>query len=86
MEQVYNTNVFGLVRVTNHFIPLLENSEQPIIVNVSSGLGSFGMVNDNSKAESKVNSLAYCYKILLPRHWAIAINKCTGWTIFIDGS
>jgi NAD(P)-dependent dehydrogenase (short-subunit alcohol dehydrogenase family) len=60
MEQVYNTNVFGLVRVTNHFIPLLENSEQPIIVNVSSGLGSFGMVNDNSKAESKVNSLAYC--------------------------
>lgn len=60
MEQVYNTNVFGLVRVTNHFIPLLENSEQPIIVNVSSGLGSFGMVNDNSKAESKVNSLTYC--------------------------
>lgn len=60
MEQVYNTNVFGLVRVTNHFIPLLENSEQPIIVNVSSGLGSFGMVNDSSKAESKVNSLAYC--------------------------
>lgn len=60
MEHVYNTNVFGLVRVTNHFIPLLENSEQPIIVNVSSGLGSFGMVNDNSKAESKVNSLAYC--------------------------
>jgi NAD(P)-dependent dehydrogenase (short-subunit alcohol dehydrogenase family) len=60
MEQVYNINVFGLVRVTNHFIPLLENSEQPIIVNVSSGLGSFGMVNDNSKAESKVNSLAYC--------------------------
>ncbi|MBF7025489.1 SDR family NAD(P)-dependent oxidoreductase [Staphylococcus kloosii] len=60
MEQVYNTNVFGLVRVTNHFIPLLENSEQPIIVNVSSGLGSFGMVNDDSKAESKVNSLAYC--------------------------
>ncbi|MBF7023159.1 SDR family NAD(P)-dependent oxidoreductase [Staphylococcus kloosii] len=60
MEQVYNTNVFGLVRVTNHFIPLLENSEQPIIVNVSSGLGSFGMVNNNSKAESKVNSLAYC--------------------------
>jgi NAD(P)-dependent dehydrogenase (short-subunit alcohol dehydrogenase family) len=60
IEQVYNTNVFGLVRVTNHFIPLLENSEQPIIVNVSSGLGSFGMVNNNSKAESKVNSLAYC--------------------------
>lgn len=60
MEHVYNTNVFGLVRVTNQFIPLLEKSEQPVIVNVSSGLGSFGMVTDDSKAESKVNSLAYC--------------------------
>lgn len=60
MERVYNTNVFGLVRVTNHFIPLLEQSEQPVIVNVSSGLGSFAMVTDDSTAESKVNSLAYC--------------------------
>lgn len=60
MEHVYNTNIFGLVRVTNHFIPLLEKSEQPVIVNVSSGLGSFGMVTDDNTAESKVNSLAYC--------------------------
>ncbi|KIJ86673.1 SDR family NAD(P)-dependent oxidoreductase [Staphylococcus saprophyticus] len=60
MEKVYQTNVFGLVRVTNQFIPLLEQSTQPVIVNVSSGLGSFGMVTNPETMESKVNSLAYC--------------------------
>ena len=44
----------------NTFIPLLEKSEQPVVVNVSSGLGSFGMVTNPDTAESQVNSLAYC--------------------------
>lgn len=60
MEKVYNTNVFGVVRVTNAFIPLLRRSENPVIVNVSSGLGSFGMVTDTKTEESRVNSLTYC--------------------------
>ncbi|MEJ7174484.1 SDR family NAD(P)-dependent oxidoreductase [Staphylococcus caprae] len=60
VEKVYNTNVFGIVRMMNSFIPLLEQSQQPVVVNVSSGLGSFGMVTNPDKAESKVNSLAYC--------------------------
>ncbi|EHJ08106.1 SDR family NAD(P)-dependent oxidoreductase [Staphylococcus simiae] len=60
IEKVYNTNVFGIVRMMNTFIPLLEKSEQPVVVNVSSGLGSFGMVTNPETAESQVNSLAYC--------------------------
>lgn len=60
MEQVFDTNVFGIVRVTNAFIPLLRKSDNPVIVNVSSGLGSFGMVSDNTTDESKINSLTYC--------------------------
>ncbi|MFB7141315.1 SDR family NAD(P)-dependent oxidoreductase [Gottfriedia sp. NPDC056225] len=60
MEQVYNTNVFGIVRVTQHFLPLLKKSNQPVIVNVSSGLGSFGQVTNPEKIESTVNALAYC--------------------------
>lgn len=60
MEKVYNTNVFGVVRVTNAFIPLLRRSENPVIVNVSSGLGSFGMVTNAAAEESRVNSLTYC--------------------------
>ena len=57
---VYNTNVFGIVRMMHNFVPLLESSSQPVVVNVSSGLGSFGMVNNPETAESQVNSLAYC--------------------------
>lgn len=60
MEKVFDTNVFGVVRVTNAFIPLLRRSENPVIVNVSSGLGSFGMVTDHTTEESRVNSLTYC--------------------------
>ena len=60
MEIVYNTNVFGIVRVTNAFLPLLVKSDNPVIVNVSSGMGSFGTVTDDSTAESKINSLTYC--------------------------
>lgn len=60
MYKVYNTNVFGVVRVTGEFLPLLELSQNPVIVNVSSGLGSFGQVLNPDKIESKVNSLSYC--------------------------
>ncbi len=60
MEKVYDTNVFGVVRVTNAFVPLLRASDHPVIVNVSSGLGSFGTVTDSSTDESKINSLTYC--------------------------
>ena len=40
MRTVFDTNVFGLVRVTHVFLPLLERSAAPVIVNVSSGLAS----------------------------------------------
>ena len=59
MLQVYDTNVFGIVRVIHHFLPLLKKSEEPTIVNASSGLGSFGQVLNPEKIESKVNALAY---------------------------
>jgi len=60
MHRLYETNVFGIVRVTNAFIPLLRKSKAPSIINVTSGLGSFGMVTNPETMESKVNSLGYC--------------------------
>ena len=57
---VYETNVFGVVRVTHAFLPLLQRSAAPVIVNVSSGLGSETLVRDAGRVESTVNSLAYC--------------------------
>ncbi|MFG1608508.1 SDR family oxidoreductase [Actinoplanes sp. NPDC049265] len=42
LRRVYETNVFGVVAVTNAFLPVLRHSARPRIVNVSSGTGSLG--------------------------------------------
>jgi NAD(P)-dependent dehydrogenase (short-subunit alcohol dehydrogenase family) len=44
MRDAFEVNVFGIVRVTQAFLPLLRQSPAPVIVNVSSLLGSFGAV------------------------------------------
>ncbi|MES4905837.1 MULTISPECIES: SDR family NAD(P)-dependent oxidoreductase [unclassified Streptomyces] len=44
MRSVFETNVFGLVRVTHAFLPLLRRSAAPVVVNVSSGLASLSRV------------------------------------------
>lgn len=38
MRTTFETNVFGVVRVLNAFLPLLEQSPNPVVVNLSSGL------------------------------------------------
>ncbi len=40
LRTAYETNVFGLIAVTQGFLPALERSAHPRIVNVSSGTGS----------------------------------------------
>jgi NAD(P)-dependent dehydrogenase (short-subunit alcohol dehydrogenase family) len=40
MRTIFDTNVFGMVRVMHAFLPLLLRSAAPVIVNLSSGLGS----------------------------------------------
>jgi NAD(P)-dependent dehydrogenase (short-subunit alcohol dehydrogenase family) len=39
-RRIYETNVFGVVAVTNAFLPALRQSAHPRIVNISSGTGS----------------------------------------------
>ncbi len=56
---IYETNVFGIVRMTHAFLPLLRASAAGVIVNVSSGLGSFGLVTNPERIESRLNSLDY---------------------------
>ncbi|EHM27499.1 MULTISPECIES: SDR family oxidoreductase [Streptomyces] len=43
IKKLYDTNVFGAVRVTRAFLPLLRAGESPTVVNVSSGLGSLAI-------------------------------------------
>jgi NAD(P)-dependent dehydrogenase (short-subunit alcohol dehydrogenase family) len=40
LRRTYETNLFGVLAVTNAFLPVLRRSARPRIVNVSSGTGS----------------------------------------------
>jgi NAD(P)-dependent dehydrogenase (short-subunit alcohol dehydrogenase family) len=59
MRRVLETNVVGIVRVTQAFVPLLERSANPVIVNVSSGMGSLAVTTDPARLESTIVGLAY---------------------------
>jgi NAD(P)-dependent dehydrogenase (short-subunit alcohol dehydrogenase family) len=55
----YGVNLLGPVRVTRAFLPLLRRSAAPRIVNVSSGMGSIGIVTDPDRLESRLIGLVY---------------------------
>ena len=59
VRRIFDTNVVGVVRVTHAFLPLLEASDSPVVVNVSSGMGSFAVTTDPTRLESTLHSLAY---------------------------
>jgi len=56
---VLDTNVVGAVRTTSAFLPLLGKSQDPAIVNVSSGMGSLTFTHDPDRVESKVAAPLY---------------------------
>ncbi|QGQ17983.1 SDR family NAD(P)-dependent oxidoreductase [Cellulomonas sp. JZ18] len=59
LRDVYETNVFGLVRVTHAFLPLLRKGTDPSVVNVTSGMGSFTLTHDPARVESQYTLAAY---------------------------
>jgi NAD(P)-dependent dehydrogenase (short-subunit alcohol dehydrogenase family) len=64
IQNVFDTNFFGVVSVTQAFLELLKKSESPRISNITSGLGSLTLHSDpawkyyNFKAASYVTSKA----------------------------
>ncbi|MFF5990747.1 SDR family oxidoreductase [Prauserella flavalba] len=46
LRELFEVNVFGPIRVTNAFLPLLREAASPRIVMVSSGMGSFAVARD----------------------------------------
>ena len=57
--RVLDVNVAGVVRTTSAFLPLLRRSADPVVINVSSAMGSLAATHDPSRAESKVVAPAY---------------------------
>jgi NAD(P)-dependent dehydrogenase (short-subunit alcohol dehydrogenase family) len=56
MRHVFETNVFGVAQVLKSFTPMLEACAVPVVVNVSSAVGS---LTRNSDPSSPWSSLAY---------------------------
>jgi NAD(P)-dependent dehydrogenase (short-subunit alcohol dehydrogenase family) len=59
LRPVFDVNVYGPVRVLQAFRPLLERSSNPVVVNVSSGMGSIGVSSDPVRVESTLQNLSY---------------------------
>jgi NAD(P)-dependent dehydrogenase (short-subunit alcohol dehydrogenase family) len=56
---VFDVNIAGVVRTTTAFLPLLRRSADPVIINVSSAMGSLAATHDPSRAESGVVAPVY---------------------------
>jgi NAD(P)-dependent dehydrogenase (short-subunit alcohol dehydrogenase family) len=57
--QVFDTNAVGIIRVTEAALPLLRASGNPVVVNVSSALGSFWATHEPSRPASHYTSIVY---------------------------
>ena len=58
-RQVFDTNVLSVVRVTHALLPLLGKSGSPVVINVSSGMGSFALTHDPGRVESTIAAPLY---------------------------
>jgi NAD(P)-dependent dehydrogenase (short-subunit alcohol dehydrogenase family) len=58
VRAVFETNVFGVMRVTNAMLPLLKRSAAGRIVNVSSGVGSMGYMTNPDHYMSRLRAVA----------------------------
>ncbi|MGR6317573.1 SDR family oxidoreductase [Micromonospora soli] len=59
LREVYETNVFGVVAVTNALLPLLRKAPAARIVNVSSEVGSIAVMTDPQGALFALTSVPY---------------------------
>ncbi|KAL0489543.1 (+)-neomenthol dehydrogenase [Acrasis kona] len=81
MQDIFNTNVFGVARVTNAYLDLLKKSEKPTIWNIGSMIGAIGLItNVNAPARewlpySASKTAMHVYTIMLSQqHPDIKIN------------
>jgi NAD(P)-dependent dehydrogenase (short-subunit alcohol dehydrogenase family) len=59
MQSVFDTNVLGIVRVTQAALPLLRRSTRPVVVNVSSGVGWPRFLSTEGHDEYPVPAIPY---------------------------
>ena len=84
MRTVLETNVFGVVRLTNAMLPVLERAEAPRIVNVSSNMGSLALqtgpiLTAYSSSKTMLNSITTQYARRLAGTRIIVNAMCPGY-------
>jgi NAD(P)-dependent dehydrogenase (short-subunit alcohol dehydrogenase family) len=57
--EVFDTNAIGIIRVTEAALPLLRQSPNPVVVNVSSALGSFWATHEPARPASHYRAIVY---------------------------
>lgn len=91
-KEVYDTNLFGVIRVTQAFMDLLKRAPEPRIVNVSTSMASLTLASDlfnvnypprytayqSSKSALNMYTINLAYEL---RNTPFKVNSiCPGWT------
>lgn len=83
VQEAMDTNVYGAWRMTQAFLPLLQNSRQARIVNVSSGAGAIinqtGSTPAYSMSKIALNSLTLMWANQLKSSGILVNAVCPGW-------
>lgn len=84
VRAVLDTNVFGVVRVTNAMLPLLREAESPRIVNMSSNMGSLQLRSGPilaayAPSKTMLNSITVQYARALADTNVIVNAACPGY-------
>ncbi|QLQ40571.2 SDR family oxidoreductase [Micromonospora robiginosa] len=84
LRTVLNTNVFGVIRVTNAMLPLLRRAPSPRVVNVSSNMGSLTLrtgpvLAAYAPSKTLLNSITTQYARHLADTDVIVNAACPGW-------
>ena len=75
LRRVFETNFFGAVQTTQQFIDLLKKSNEPIIVNVSSELGSLTIHNSTQNPNYTIYDAYSCSKTALNAFTVMLANE-----------
>jgi len=78
MKAMFDTNVFGLVDLTNRVVPLMKEQGQGDIVNIASTSGIRGHANGTAYSASKwaVRGISQCWQAELRPHDIRVISVC----------
>ncbi len=75
LRKVFETNFFGAVQTTQQFLPLLKKSDEPVIVNVSSELGSLTTHSSTLNPNYKIYDAYSSSKTALNAFTVMLANK-----------